>query len=74
MDLETITVTYGAQTFSPVRYNSFTVGPFSYTTIQKPDETLVQAYQRAWEYLQKIASHNYTLVRAEYYSRLEQQQ
>lgn len=68
---DSITVTWGVQTFSPVSYNSFSVGPFSITTVIKDDETSKQAYERAWAYLTKLAEASYLLARAAYYDKIE---
>ena len=43
---ETITVTWGEETFSPVQYNSFRVGPFSATARVLPGESRSDALRR----------------------------
>jgi hypothetical protein len=44
---EEITVTWAEERFSPVQYNSFGVGPFTYTTRVRPGETFDDAFRRA---------------------------
>lgn len=43
----TVTVTFGKETFSPIQFYSFEVGPFSATTQVLEGETLDQAVVRA---------------------------
>ncbi len=43
---DAITITLGAETFSPVKYFTFTVGPISGTTIVMPGESSDEAYLR----------------------------
>jgi hypothetical protein len=74
MEGETITVTFGAQTFSPVQYHKFDVGPFSYTTVIQPGETIQEAYDRAYGWLRKLASQNFIQQRAEFYKYLPEAQ
>lgn len=69
---DTIAVTWGAQTFSPVPFNSFTVGPFSITTTIGDNETAKQTYDRAKAYLDKLASVEYVAQRNHYYAKIEQ--
>jgi len=66
-----ITVTVGAQTFSPVRYNSFTVGPFSMKTIVKENETLDEAFARAHGWLMNRAREVYVAEREVFYNKIE---
>lgn len=44
--VETVTVTWGEETFSPIQYNSFRVGPFSVTSRVLPGESRGDALRR----------------------------
>jgi hypothetical protein len=44
---DSVTVTSGQDTFTPLPYNTFHVGPFTCTTLVQPGETRAQAMQRA---------------------------
>ena len=67
---DTITVTYGAQKFSPVQYQLFDVGPFSMTTTVKPDETPEQAYARAYAFLAGCAKAAFATAKVEFLQRV----
>lgn len=46
---ESISVTWGPELISPRRFNTITIGPFTYETCVQDGETLEQAYARANE-------------------------
>ncbi len=52
---ETVTVTWAEERFCPVPYQSFGVGPFTYTTKVKPGETFDEAFLLADAKLAAIA-------------------
>lgn len=56
---DTLTVTYGEETFSPIPYNTFRVGPISVAIELHVGETIEQAHFRAWEFLKKAANKEY---------------
>lgn len=41
-----IAFTFGAETFSPVKYNTFSVGPFTIKSVVRPGESAKDAYVR----------------------------
>lgn len=55
MKADTITVTWGAEDFHPVKYNGFIVGPFTYTTTVRDGETPEQAFKRANDVINALA-------------------
>lgn len=61
-ELDTITVSYPNQKFSPYRYHNFDVGGIFYKTIVKPGETPEEAYERAWDFVDKMARDQYIKV------------
>lgn len=69
-DSQLITITFGAQTFSPVPFNSFTVGPYTFQTIPKRGETLQDAVERANNFLLEVARKDYEAKKKLYYERL----
>jgi hypothetical protein len=52
---ETITVTWGQETFTPKQFHTFHVGPFVATGAIRPDETRAQAMERLYEDLRLFA-------------------
>lgn len=53
--MPTITVTWGEETFSPVQFQSFRVGPFSMQVEVRPGETEEAAFDRAYTLLTRKA-------------------
>jgi len=51
----------GAETFSPVQYHPFTVGPFSATTTIRPGETVKQATLRVYALLEILFRHDFDM-------------
>lgn len=70
IESEEITVTQGEQVFSPVQFNSFRVGPFTYKTIVLPGETREEAFDRAHLYLMTVSRKAYAAERTLFYDRL----
>ncbi len=50
-----VTVTFGAQKFSPVQYHVLDIGPFSMETTVQKGETDEQAMERAYRSLAETA-------------------
>jgi hypothetical protein len=61
-----VSVTWGAEKFSPVQYHTFDLGPFSYTTKVRPGETPAEAAQRAYKVCERIARETYVDKRDEF--------
>lgn len=51
---DVITVTHGPETFTPIKYHTFTIGPFTANTHVLPCETAADAYRRAMSELRKL--------------------
>lgn len=45
-----VTATWGPMKFAPIKFYSFDVGPFVASVEVMPDETLEQAFKRAYAY------------------------
>lgn len=56
---EEITVCWSEEKFSPIAYNSFGIGGFYFRTKIQPDETPEQAFDRGWEFLDKMARKHF---------------
>lgn len=65
-----LTVTLGAETFAPVAYNSFTVGPFSTTVTVREGEGVEDAYMRAHHILSQLFEVEFKLKRKQYFQHL----
>lgn len=68
---DSVTVTYGEEVFSPVQHNSFRLGPFSYTTALRANETPESAMGRAHEHLIAFAAIEYKRKAQEFVLKLE---
>jgi hypothetical protein len=66
-----LTVTIGASTFSPISFNSFTVGPFSARVTVLEDETATDAYIRGRRELLAIERAEYEAALEQYFDRLK---
>ena len=53
---DTIAMTWGEETFTPIRFHTFTVGPFRAITTIKPNETALLARVRLAKFLSKMAA------------------
>lgn len=51
---DTIGITLGAELYSPIKYNTFTVGPFSATVVVRPEETGADAAMRCYRVLLEL--------------------
>jgi hypothetical protein len=63
-------VTYGAQKFSPVQYQTFDVGPFS-IEVETGDNPL-QAASKAREFLRNVARDSYKEQLAEFLANVKE--
>lgn len=54
-----ISVTAGQETFSPIPYHSFTIGPVTIETTIADGETMEQAYERAYALAAKLLKSQY---------------
>jgi superfamily II DNA or RNA helicase len=52
---EEVTATWGEELFTPRQFNSFRVGPFTYTTKVRRGESVEQAYSRALTFVTHVA-------------------
>ena len=66
---DTLTVTMGAETFSPVQYHPFTVGPFTATTTIRPGETASDASIRVYDLLSVLFRHEFDMKAREHNDR-----
>lgn len=69
---ETVLVTVGPETFSPVKYNSFSVGPISATARVEPGETLSSAYSRAYHNAHALFDAEYQIAVQRYFDRIRE--
>lgn len=53
--METITITYGEDTYNVGQYSGFRVGPFSITLQIKPGEDPNAVFKRGWDILEAQA-------------------
>lgn len=51
---ESVSITIGAEMYSPVKYHNFEIGPFSATVIVRPGETGADAVQRCYRILLEL--------------------
>lgn len=68
---EEITVFYPEQLFGPVPYNSFRCGNLFYKTFTQPNETIEEAYERAWKFLSARVEEQYAEVKKDFWRRYE---
>jgi len=61
-----IIVTYGEQTFCPIQYHSFRVGPFTMETTIQPGEDEDAAFERCWLFLHRRARQAYREARRDF--------
>lgn len=69
---ETLTVTWGAEKFSPVQYQNFDVGPFSVTITSEPGLSLEEAHARALGHLKSVAEAQFEVQLRGFLDRLKQ--
>jgi hypothetical protein len=65
-----ISVTWSEETFCPVSYQKFGVGPFFMSTKVRPGETPEDALRRAWNHLDNFARSIYNVKRNGFIERL----
>ncbi len=65
-----LTITLGQESFAPVAYNSFTVGPYSTTVTVRKGEGVEDAYLRAYQILSQIFEVEFKLKRKQYFQHL----
>lgn len=63
---ETITIVYGEEVYSPVTYNNYKVGPYTYTTTIRPGETFEQAFERGYNLLAAAALRSFNHKRQQF--------
>lgn len=54
-----VTYTWAEERYSPIQYQTFGVGPFSYTTEVREGETPEQAMDRARDFVKALAKKEY---------------
>ncbi len=70
--LNELRITIGPETYSPIAYNSFTVGQVSASVSILPGESIDSAYQRVYAEVAEIFDAEYRLALARYKSRLKE--
>jgi hypothetical protein len=68
--IDDVTVTWGEEVYSPVQYNSFRLGPYSMTTAVRPGETRAQAFERAYDDLERLAAASFAKKREAFFKNL----
>jgi GTP cyclohydrolase III len=69
MSDEYVEVTWGGETFTPISYHTFKVGPFTMRTKVQHGETPEQAMMRAWTALNNVARSTFQKEKAEFLNR-----
>lgn len=69
---ETVTVTWGEEVYSPISYNTLKVGPLSYTTTVKDNETPYEAGVRAMAVVQELFAEQFQIKIDEFNTRIKQ--
>lgn len=59
---DSIGITLGAELYSPVKYNTFTVGPFSATVVVRPGETGADAAMRCYRVLLELNEAEFNIA------------
>lgn len=67
---EAISITLGPEVYSPVKYGTFTVGPFSATVVIQQGETTADAVQRCYRVLAELNEVEFNLAWDRYKTRL----
>ena len=68
-DSDRITVTWGMEKHSPLRFESLEYGGFFYSTKIKDGETPEQAFERAYAFLQNLARKHFSAAVDDYTQR-----
>jgi hypothetical protein len=69
---DTLTVTIGSETFCPVKYHPYVVGPLSVSVRVREGESGFDAYQRAREFLTKLVQVEFEVRTKEMFGRIRQ--
>ena len=56
---DTVSYTWGEERYSPIQYQTFGVGPFTYTTEVRDGETPEEAMDRARDFVKAEAKKSY---------------
>lgn len=64
------TFTMGHESYSPVPYNSYSVGPFSVVITIRKGEGLEDAYLRAYQFLAQVFQIDFEIKRKQFFQRL----
>lgn len=64
---ETVSMTWGKELFSPTRFHTYEVGPFTEQTTVRPGETVAQARERLRASLEKFAEEERVRKRDSYF-------
>ena len=67
MTNDTLEVTLGEETFTPIPYNTFKVGPFIYKTVVQDNETDEEAFDRAYGFLERMARKSFIKKRNDFF-------
>lgn len=66
-----ITITFGAQKYAPIQYQSFDIGPFTVRTVRRPGETFAEVYARVAPELRAMAEQEFKERLAEHLARVK---
>ncbi len=68
-EIETITVSFGEETFAPIQYQNFKFGSIYYKTQVRPGETPEEAFDRAWKFVESCAKKQFIAKRDGFWER-----
>lgn len=66
-----VTVTWGKQTYYPIKYNGFEIGPFSASMTVDTEEEIVPTMNRLNDEIEKAATQMFMKQRVAYFQRLD---
>lgn len=69
---ETLTVTWGAEKFSPVQYQNFDVGPLAVTIAREPGLSVEDAHARAMTRLRELVQVQFEEQLRDFLARVKQ--
>ena len=69
---DALSVTLGPETFTPVKYNTFTVGPITAKTNVRDGETGEQAWQRLHRFCDELFEVEFQITSKRYVDRLKE--
>jgi hypothetical protein len=69
---DTIRVTWGPEKFAPVAYHTLDVGPFVFETRIRKGESEAEAFQRAWQFLDRMGRDAYAKQMPAFLERVKQ--